>query len=95
MTKAERAMRKNAEVTPTGIKARGDPGKANTKTIVVNDSYLGKLKKRIIGTSVVLLAMGNAVALAAVWEPWMVHVAWTLGTGTAITLLALTFSKME
>lgn len=91
MTKAERAMQKNAEVTRTSIKARGDPGKANMKTVVVNDNYFVKLVKRFIGTTVVTLAAGCASALAIHWEPWMVHVTWTLGTVTILCLLGLKF----
>ena len=90
-----KTLSKNAEVTLSGIKARGDPVKGKQKLVTINSTPQGKFKKQLIYLSLSIMAVGNGIGLAVDWTPDLVHVAYPL-VGVYITGLLTTFlTKME
>lgn len=93
--KNKAALLKNAEVTTSGVKARGDPVKGSGTIVTVNTTPMGTLKKRLIAGSFAVSLAANFVGLALDWTPDMVHVAYPLAAIGVLGLALLYFSKME
>lgn len=85
---------KNAEVTKSGIKARGSPA-GSQRTVVVNESTVGKLKKNLLYLGTTVMAFGSGVGLAFNWEPALIHAAYPLGFLYLTQMLLLRLTKME
>lgn len=94
-TKKEQArLLKNAEVTPTVIKARGDPI-ATKNVVTVNSTPFGVWKKRIILASMGVLMLASAVGMALNWEQGMEHVAYPLSGVFLLGFITTLLTKME
>jgi len=88
-------LKKNAEVTEEGIKARGDPVKGKQQLISVKSTPIGTLKKRILTGCLTISGTANAVGLASDWTPDMVHVAYPLAAVVLLGLFLIYITKME
>lgn len=93
--KKKQQLLKNAEVTASGIKPRGDPVKGGGNIVTINHTPMGTLKKRVIASSFSVSLAANAIGLALDWTPELVHVAYPLAAIGAVGLALLYFSKME
>ena len=93
--KRKAELLKKAEVTPSGVKARGDPVKGSGTIVTVNNTPMGTLKKRVIAGSFAVSLSANFIGLALDWTPDMVHVAYPLASIGTLGLALLYFSKME
>ena len=86
---------KNAEVTTSGVKKRGEQVKGKTQTVVVNGNSIGKIKKNLLYASTTIMAAGAAIGLIVNWTPELVHVAYPMGGLFLAQLLLILTTKME
>ena len=94
-TRTKKLLEKHAEVTKGGIKARGSPANATQKTVVVNETTTGRLKKQLLFAGSTLMAATIAVGLMMDWTSDMVHVAYPVGSLYIAQMLTILFTKME
>lgn len=86
---------KNAEVTKRGIKNRGSPVKGDQKTVVVNETPMGKIKKNLLYAGITVQAAAVGVGIVANWTDEMVHAAYPCGFLFLGLLLLVRLTKME
>lgn len=93
--KRKARLLKNAEVTPIGIKNRGESAKSKQTLVTVKSTPIGTFKKNLINVCFLLETTAVGIGLALDWTPDLVHVAYPLA-GVAITgLLTIFLTKME
>ena len=93
--KRKARLLKNAEVTPIGLKIRGESVKGKQKLVTVNSTPKGTVKKRMMEACFGVMSAGVAIGLYDSWTPDMVHVAYPL-LGVGITYYLLSYlTRME
>lgn len=94
MTKSEKALIKNAEVTPRGVRRKGSA--SASKLVTGNQSPIGKLKRRIMYGGLSILATTNAYGIATDMEGIaQLHASYLLGIVFGVTALTFFFTKTE
>ena len=92
----QKLLRKNAEVTLSGIKKRGASSSKEQKLVTYNSTPLGKLKKRLItGTIVAQTAVLYVGIVTEYTGEALLHGLYLLSFVALTGLLTTFFTKME